>query len=372
MAERTRGGVALSVLLPGLPQLLAGRVVAGGTALWMWLAGIALYLGRTQRISADFGEGTAAGRAAVLVVCAAGLAWAWSLRDVGEPGPNRAHGVPTGTWARVLEDRWAALGICVLAVLAWVAVAAPLLAPADGVRSLLHDPYLAPSLVHPMGTDRVGADVFHRFLLGARATLGVGLFAGFGGAAIGVAIGSVAGFFGGWLDRSLMRTVDFVIALPKLVLLIAVVGVLAPSPFVLGLFIALVQWPSLARIIRGDVAVVREREFVAALRSLGMSRRRVLVRHVIPNVQSSIVVGVVLSVANAMLIEAGLGFLGLGMGGANYEASWGVLIRDGADLGRHWWIGGFAGLSLVAVVVALNLVADSVRDELDPRGRLSP
>jgi peptide/nickel transport system permease protein len=334
----------------------------------MWLAGLAVFVSRPDRISAEFGAGSGTGRAAWGVLIAAGLAWAWSLRDVGEAAPpGRARG---GVVSRLFDDRWAAAGLFALSVFAWLLVAVPLLAPTE-VRSLAFEPFLRPSWVNPMGTDRVAADVYHRFLLGARATLGVGVLAGIGGSALGVAVGSLAGFAGRRLDGLLMRIVDFFIALPKLVLLIAVVGVVAPTPFVLGLFIAFVQWPALARIVRADVAALREREFVNALAGLGFSRARILLRHVLPNVQATILVGTVLSVANAMLIEAGLGFLGLGMGGDNYEASWGVLIRDGADLGSHWWIGGIAGVSLVVVVVALNLVADAIREEFDPRARLS-
>jgi peptide/nickel transport system permease protein len=371
MAERARGGVALSTVLPGLPQLLAGRIWVGATALWMWLAGLIVFVSRTDRISAAFGAGSGTGRAALGVLLAAGLAWAWSLRDIGESDVSESPRADGGIIFRLFDDQWAAAGLFILSVFAWLLVAIPLLAPEGGLRSLAFEPFLPPSWTNPMGTDRVAADVFHRFLLGARATLGVGVLAGLGGSVLGVAVGSVAGFAGRGVDRALMRIVDFFIALPKLVLLIAVVGVLAPTPFVLGLFIAFVQWPALARIVRGDVAAIREREFVKALGALGLSRKRVLLMHVLPNVQPTILVGTVLAVANAMLIEAGLGFLGLGMGGDNYEASWGVLIRDGADLWNHWWIGGFAGLSLVAVVVALNLVADAVRDEFDPRARIS-
>ncbi|NNF39171.1 MAG: ABC transporter permease [Gemmatimonadetes bacterium] len=369
MAERTRGGVALSAVLPGVPQMLAGRVWAGATALWMWLGALALFVSRPERISAEFGAGSGTGRAALGVLLAAGLAWAWSLRDVGET--PRSDSRRPGPLARLYDDAWGAGGLFVLGVFGWLLVAVPLLTPESGLRSLAFEPFLTPRWANPMGTDRVAADVYHRFLLGARSTLGVGILAGLAGAALGVAVGSIAGFFGGRADRVLMRVVDFFIALPKLVLLIAVVGVLEPSPLVLGLFIAFVQWPALARIVRGEVAALREREFVKALGALGFSRSRILLGHVLPNVQATVLVGSVLAVANAMLIEAGLGFLGLGMGGAQYEASWGVLIRDGADLGSHWWIGGFAGLSLVAVVVALNLVADAVRDEFDPRARLS-
>jgi peptide/nickel transport system permease protein len=367
VAERARGGIVASVLAPGLPQLLAGRLLEGGTALFMWLAGVSVLAVQPDRVAAELGTGSAAGTAAVWVLAAAGIAWAWSLWDVGLEEPPIRRGIA----ARLLDDAWAATGLAMLAVAAWAVFAAPILAPDDAARTLETAPLLPPGRAHPMGTDGFGADVLDRFLLGARGTLGLGLFAGLSGAALGVLIGGVAGFLGGWVDRVLMRIVDFFIAFPKLVLLIAVVAILEPGPIVLGGFIAFVQWPALARIIRGDVTSVAKRDFVLALRALGAGRRRILFRHVLPNVQASILVGGALSVANAMLIEAGLAFLGLGLGANDrYELSWGVLIRDGSNLTTGWWVGGFAGAALVVVVVALHLVADGLRDALDPRAEI--
>lgn len=272
---------------------------------------------------------------------------------------------PRGPWREVLADPWARSGLMILAAFALLAVAGPPLLLPEGAARTLSAVVAneAPSRLHPMGTDAIRTDVFDRYLDGARATLGIGLFAGLGGALFGVMVGACAGFAGGWVDRVLMRSVDFFIALPKLVLLVALTAVHDLGPVSLGLFIALVQWPSLARIVRGDVVGIMQREFVVALRSLGMSSRRILVRHVIPNVQGPILVGAVLAVANALLIEAGLAFLGLGLD----DGSWGGLVRSGRVLFPHWWIGGFAGASLVLVVVALNLVADAVRDAFDPR-----
>jgi peptide/nickel transport system permease protein len=353
----------MSTLLPGLPQLLAGRIAEGGGALFLWLGGLGILVAQTARVSAELGTGSPPGRAALGVLAAAGLAWAWSLRDLGLEGPLAREGV----WARLLRDRWAAFGLLIILVFAWIVVAAPILTPDGAARTLGAGASSAPSRAHPMGVDAFGADVLERFLLGARATLGVGLASGLTGAAVGVLVGAVAGFLGGWTDRVLMRTVDFFIALPKLVLLIAVVAVLTPGPVLLGLFIAFVQWPSMARIVRADVAGVRQREYVQALGALGMRRRRILFLHVLPNVQASILVGAALAVAQAMLIEAGLAFLGLGLGGERYEVSWGVLIRDGSSLSAGWWVGGFAGGALVLTVVALNLVADALRDVFDPR-----
>lgn len=278
---------------------------------------------------------------------------------------ERAPRAP-GVWSRVAGDRWAQGGMLILAAFALLAVAGPaLLLPDDGaVRTLAtavaNEP---PSRLHPMGTDAIRTDVFERYLDGARATLGIGLLAGIGGALLGVVVGAGAGFLGGWVDRVAMRAVDFFIALPKLVLLVALAAIHDLGPLSLGFFIALVQWPTMARIVRGDVKGVMQLDFVAALRSLGVRPARILFGHVLPNVQSSILAGTVLGVANALLIEAGLAFLGLGLA----DGSWGGLIRSGRVLFPHWWIGGFAGASLVVVVIALNLVADAVRDAFDPR-----
>lgn len=272
---------------------------------------------------------------------------------------------PPDPWRLILRDRWAIGGVVVLVLFALLAaVGPPLLLPEGSARTLstavANQP---PTPGHPMGTDAIRSDVFERYLDGARATLGIGVFAGLGGAFLGVLVGALAGFVGGWVDQLLMRSVDFFIALPKLVLLIALTAVHDLGPVSLGCFIALVQWPTMARIVRGDVVAVMHREFVLALRSLGMGSRRILMRHVLPNVQGPILVGAVLAVANSLLIEAGLAFLGLGLD----DGSWGGLIRSGRVLFPNWWVGGFAGASLVLVVVALNVVADAARDAFDPR-----
>lgn len=361
MARRQRGGVALSVFLPGAPQLLAGRFAEGLCALVPWVGAIVLLATRAEIVASQLGEGTPGGRAAFVVLTAAGLSWAWSLRDVG----LEEHRRPVGPLARLVRDPWAGAGLATLLFFGGMALAGPpLLLPPGAARTLqAHAVNLPPSAEHLMGVDQTAADVFERYLSGARTTLGIGLLAGIGGALLGIAIGAWAGYRGRWVDSVLMRVTDFFIALPKLVLLIALAALYRLGPVSLAFFIALVQWPSLARIVRGDVMAVSRREFVHALRSLGVGDRQVLLRHVLPNIQGTILVGLAIAVANALLIEAGLAFLGLGL----QEQSWGGLIRDGRTLFPHWWIGGFAGLSLVLVVVALNLVADAVRDVFDPR-----
>lgn len=366
MARHQRGGVALSVFLPGAPQLLAGRVAEGLLALTPWVSAVLLLVLRADFVSSQLGEASAVGRASMVLLAAAGLAWAWSLRDVSTPPEP---GAVQGVWMRILRDPWAGVGLAILLFFAGLSlVGPPLLLTEDAGRTqTTEESFLRPSIDHPMGTDNAKADVFERFLSGARVTLGIGVFGGLGGALVGVTLGAWAGFTGGWTDRLLMRFVDFFIALPKLVLLIALAALYDLGAVTLALFIAFVQWPALARIVRAEAAALAQREFVHALRAFGMSESRILFRHVLPNAQGVILVGTALAVANALLIEAGLSFLGLGVD----EASWGRLIKDGSTLIPHWWVGGFAGISLVLVVVALNLVADAVRDVFDPRADVS-
>ncbi len=362
VARHQRGGVGLSVFLPGAPQILAGRVAEGLLALMPWLSAILLLVLRADLVSSQLGEGSTVGRASMALLAAAGLAWAWSLRDVSTP-PEAGAG--QGAWVRIVRDPWAGIGLAILLFFAGLSLLGPpLLLPEDpGRTQTTEEGFLPPSMDHPMGTDNAKSDVFERFLDGARVTLGIGLLAGLGGALIGVTLGAWAGFTGGWVDRVVMRCVDFFIALPKLVLLIALAALYDLGPVTLALFIAFVQWPALARIVRAEAVALAQREFVHALRAFGVSERRILFRHVLPNAQGVILVGTALAVANALLIEAGLSFLGLGLD----SASWGRLIKDGGALFPHWWVGGFAGMSLVLVVVALNLVADAVRDVFDPR-----
>jgi peptide/nickel transport system permease protein len=215
-----------------------------------------------------------------------------------------------------------------------------------------------------MGTDQLGRDVWSRLLFGARVSLVVALAAVVLSAAIGVVLGGVAGFLGGWVDGVVMRFTDVVLAVPRLVLLIAVIALLTPSPAAIVLILALTQWPTPARLIRAEILSLKEREFVLAARALGFSRRRILFRHLVPNAFAPVLVATMLGVGHTIILEAGLSFLGIGV-----PLSWGSLLRDGQQRlqGGAWWLALFPGLAIVLVTVSFNLLGDGIRDALDPR-----
>lgn len=251
-----------------------------------------------------------------------------------------------------------------------LALLAPWIAPYDPIAQgdVARTGFLGPSLEHLLGTDRLGRDVFSRILYGARISLLIGLVATAISVSIGTMVGAVAGYLGGWWDRILMRSTDMVLAFPRLVLLIFIVALFEPSVLVIVLVLGLTQWPPTARIVRGDVLSVREREFVQAARALGLGRARIILRHVVPNVLAPVIVAATLGIGNTIVLEAGLSFLGLGPPGPT--PTWGNMVADGrSNMLGAWWVATFPGMAIVLVVLAFNLVGDGLRDALDPRLR---
>lgn len=225
---------------------------------------------------------------------------------------------------------------------------------------------VGPSVDHLMGTDLTGRDVFSRVLAGARISLLVGLFAVALAMAIGVPIGSVAGYAGGWVDEILMRTTDVMISFPALVLALALVGALGPSLRNVIMVIGLVYSPQYARLIRGQVLSVKEEEYVEAAKNTGLGDLQILFKHVIPNSFAPVFVQATFHVATAIIFEASLSFLGLGV--QPPTSTWGVLIANGRNyLPAEWWISTFPGIAIFITVLALNLLGDGLRDEFDPR-----
>jgi peptide/nickel transport system permease protein len=269
----------------------------------------------------------------------------------------------------------AVLGLSIVVLFYLAALLAPLLVrhlpwemvPAAGVSDL--DPFTpAPPLTpgHVLGTDHLMRDIFSRVLYGAGVSLFIGLVAVLVSVTFGTLLGSLAGYLGGWVDTLVMRLVDLVMAFPRIVLLVAVVGILGRSMFLVILALALSQWPFPARIVRGEILALREREFAEAARALGFSGLRILFRHLLPNAMAPIIVAASLGVGNTILLEAGLSFLNLGVQAP--DVSWGTMIADGRDhLFDAWWISTFPGLAIVAVVLGFNLLGDGLRDALDPR-----
>ena len=271
-------------------------------------------------------------------------------------------------WRRLARDGRARIGVVVVVLLVFAAVAAPVIAGHDPVQIDLLRQLERPSAEHWMGTDVQGRDVWARLVYGARVSLAVGLVSQAIALVLGVALGLVAGFYGRWVDDLVMRLADVTLAFPTLLLLIAMVAALQPSLGVVLLVIGLVGWAGMARLVRGQVLVVRQLEYVQAVRALGGRDRRVMLRHVLPNVIAPVVIAATLGVAGAIMAEAALSFLGLGV--QPPTPSWGAMIADGRDLSqlrRSPWTSVFPGIAIGLAVLGFNLLGDALRDALDPR-----
>ena len=264
---------------------------------------------------------------------------------------------------------WSGVGFVLL--MAAVAAAAPWLAPHDPVRQSLRARLRAPTLegpdgkAHLLGTDHLGRDVLSRVIHGARVSLLVGFAAVLVGGAIGSVLGIVAGFRGGWADSIIMTLADAQLAFPFILLAIGIIAVLGPSFPTLVVVIGLSGWVSYARILRSQVLSLRSREFVDAVHALGGSVLRIVVRHVLPNVLSSLVVIATLELARAIVLEATLSFLGLGV--QPPTPSWGGMVHEGREyLDSAWWISTWPGLVLMATSIVVSRTGDWLRDLLDP------
>lgn len=257
-----------------------------------------------------------------------------------------------------------ALGLVVLA-----AIFAPLLTPFDPAAQLdiVRLRSLAPSLAHPFGTDPYSRDVLSRVLFGARVSLSIAFTAVALSVSFGILIGVVAGYLGGATDVVLMRLVDAALAIPRLLLIVAVVALWGSvSVPTLTLLIAGVSWFAVSRLVRAETLVVRDRDYVVAARALGVAPWRIMLRHVTPNVVGPGLVNATLAIGNVILLEAGLSFLGIGV--RPPTASWGSIIQDGAErVSDLWWLTVFPGLAIVVTVFACNALGDALRDALDPR-----
>jgi ABC-type dipeptide/oligopeptide/nickel transport system permease subunit len=271
-------------------------------------------------------------------------------------------------WRRLRRDRRAMAGLIVVVLLVVAALAAPLIAGDDPTAIALDNQLAAPSLEHPLGTDYHGRDIWARIVFGARISLAAGIISQTIAVLLGVSAGLIAGFYGKWVDDVVMRLADITLAFPTLLLLIAMVAALEPSLGVVFVVIGLVGWAGMARLVRGQTLVVRQLEFVQAARALGARDRRVLVRHVLPSVVAPVVVAATLGMAGAIMAEASLSFLGLGVQAPT--PSWGGMIADARDLGQLRsapWTSIFPGLAIGATVLGFNLLGDAMRDAIDPR-----
>lgn len=264
------------------------------------------------------------------------------------------------------------IGLTIVAVLLFCALFGPLLGLPDPIRSDLRARMQPPTLSltalgpHPLGTDQLGRDILARIVIGSRVTLELCAAAVVVGGVIGVLLGLVAGYFGGPVDRLLMRLVDIQLAMPLMLLALMVVAALGPSLRNLIAVLALTSWVRYARVIRGQVLAVRERDFVQSARAIGATPARILLRHILPNVATPALVVATLELARMIALEAGLSFLGLGV--QPPAPDWGRMLAEGRTyIASAWWIITLPGLALMLAVLGVNLTGDWLRDRLDPR-----
>jgi peptide/nickel transport system permease protein len=269
----------------------------------------------------------------------------------------------------LLRDSRTRIALAVLLLVALGAVLAPVLAPYDPTTQLDIERLqsLPPSAAHPFGTDPYSRDVLSRLLYGSRVSLAVGLGSVALAMSFGIAVGIVAGFLGGAVDAVLMRLVDAAISIPRLLVLIMVASLWGRLGLVpLTLLMAGTGWFGVSRLVRAETMALRDREFVVAARALGISTPRLLVRHLLPNVIAPALVAAALSIANVILLEAALSYLGIGV--RPPTASWGTIIEDGAErVAELWWLTLFPGLAILVTVFACNALGDALRDAFDPR-----
>jgi peptide/nickel transport system permease protein len=276
--------------------------------------------------------------------------------------------VQSPAWRQFRRNRLAVAGGVVVALLAALALLAPVLAPYDPAAYDVKQILLAPSPAHWFGTDQLGRDVLSRMLFGARISMAVGFISVGIAVLLGTLIGTLAAYYGGRVDEALMRFVDLMLNFPRFFLLLTLIALLRPSIWVIMAVIGFTGWMGLARLVRGEILSLREREFVQGARALGAPDARIMFRHILPNALVPVLVSATLGVAAAILTESGLSFLGLGV--QPPTPSWGNILIDGkANIEIAWWLSLFPGLAILVTVLAYNLLGEGLRDALDPRLR---
>jgi peptide/nickel transport system permease protein len=275
-------------------------------------------------------------------------------------------------WRKLSRNPLALIGGAILLVVVGSAIAAPWVAPHDPAKQSLirrfTPPVWAPggNASYLLGTDQVGRDILSRIIHGARISLLVGMAAVVVSVFVGVALGLLSGYRGGRVDTVIMTVVDVTLSFPQLLLALAFVAALGPSLVTIIVVLGLTGWERYARVVRAEVLALREKDFIEAARAMGVGATRTLVRHLLPNTFSSIIVLSTLQVAQAILQEAALSFLGVGSG--RTYPTWGQMIALGRDfVSVAWWLPTFPGLAILLTVLAINLVGDRLRDALDPR-----
>lgn len=292
----------------------------------------------------------------------------WLLTDRPQSRLQARLGRAYVAWRRFTANKLAVIGLVIILGLVFLAIFAPLLAPhSPYIGDLAKARLLSPGAGHWLGTDDQGRDILSRLIYGSRLTLQVVLLVAVIAAPIGLLVGTVAGYAGGWVDAVLMRITDIFLAFPKLVLALAFVAALGPGIGNAIIAIAITSWPPYARIARAETLTVRNSDYIQAVQLMGASPWRIVLRHVMPLCISSLIVRVTLDMAGIILTAAGLGFLGLGAQPPLPE--WGAMIASGRRfILDQWWVAAAPGVAILIVSLGFNLLGDGLRDALDPRG----
>jgi peptide/nickel transport system permease protein len=270
-------------------------------------------------------------------------------------------------WRSFTRNRPAVIGLVVLILILALAILGPIFSPYDTLKQDLGNRLQGPSWAHPMGTDELGRDSMTRILAGGRVSLGVAALATTVALSVGITVGSIAGFYGRWIDNVLMRLTDLSLSLPDLFLLILAASLLGPSFKTMVIIIGLVRWMNVARLVRGSFLTLREREFVLSARASGTRSFGIIFKHLLPNSISPLIVAGTLGVASAIIAESTLSFLGLGL--QPPTPSWGTMLRNAQQvIFTTPWAAVFPGVMIFLTVVSVNFIGDGLRDVFDPSG----
>lgn len=374
-ARPDRGRLLLLSVIPGLGHLRLGRRHRGLHLLMYTMGASAVLIWRWDAaVAALSGPETGAVIAALFLIGSLAGSAVFSVLDVRRMLTRPAiEGERGRSPFQIARRRFGANGLAVAALyvigfLYVTAILAPILAPYDpaAIEDVLATRYHPPSGEHLFGTDDFGRDLFSRALYGARVSLAVGFLAMLVAISLGTVFGAVSGYFGGLVDSVLMRLVDVIIAFPVFFLMLMLVGIFEANLVFLVLILGLTSWTGTARLIRGEILSLKEREFVESARAIGLPHRLIIVRHLIPSAMAPVLVSAALMVGGMILAEAGLSFLGIGI--RPPTPSWGNMVSAGQDaLLVAWWVAFFPGCLLAITILSFNLLADGLRDALDPR-----
>ncbi len=290
------------------------------------------------------------------------------MNGSGPDAGSRSRGLWSAGWARFRDNRLAMAGAVIVLVLYLLAILAPVLTPYDPVEhgDVPRMRYMPPNAQHLFGTDKFGRDVLARVLFGSRISLTISFLAVLISVVFGSVVGAVAGYSGGFVDTILMRIVDALMAIPRLFLLLTCIALFSGSIWLIIVLLGATGWMATARLVRGQILSLRGQDFVRAAEALGAGRRRIVLKHLIPNTLTVIVVAATLRIGSIILAEAALSFLGLGV--PPPTPSWGQMVFEGREaLLGAWWVSTFPGIIIAVTVIGYNLLGDGLRDAFDPR-----